>query len=316
MNTYTSKRAAYLWITAAFGLGSCRTTAPLPEVPEVSLETERSFIEPAPSSGNATMGVGRMVFTGSYFHQATSTSGFRYATSDELPQALWVENRETDPVNGQVYKVTLQYPAPFDIVDYDARCANDFVVHGRDRQTGEEFFESWRIDRPQGAWDAWRPQAPRMGFPVPGWNPPMETIVGGGPFVPPAERRLPPTLERVRLYNVPAGQRVTDFAPDPDGRYLLFCDQSKAYQLVLGEDHAALIPGTESLQLGVHSITSIWIHQNNAGGRHAIIEAGGYDYCALLLDEDNDGYLDRVLEMDKSTYIDSFSPDDLDELVF
>lgn len=175
------------------------------------------------------------------------------ANSDLSPEPLesiFVWNREVNPVTGEEYSTEMEFTASFAVLAVVARCANDFLLLGRDLR-GDYLLERWRIDAVTGGFDAPRAiSTSGLLVAAPLVQPALPLIVGGT-FVPPMQRNVRPTARRANIWRAPHGQVITTCAIDPDGRFALFSDGSAIWQIDLsGFGSPALVPGTDALPLG------------------------------------------------------------------
>ncbi|MFT5291494.1 MAG: hypothetical protein ACI82F_003576 [Planctomycetota bacterium] len=304
-----------LCLTVGFACSACSSDADhLGEAVNIIDDALVEHVVPAPG-GSFLAGTGQELFYDNHFSQSYGIYGPNVSAGNV--GLFWIMNREVDPVTGDEYQYVNTVSASFEIVDVVPRCANDFFVRGRYTASGTEVIERWQVRMPNGAWHALRPQSSEpVGVSVPGYNPPIESIVGDLGFIAPDDRPGLPTVIRTLVYRLPAGDYLTTLEPDPDGRFVLYSDGDIVHRMILGESQPSIVGSSTSLNLGVHSITRIGIYQNAAAGRHVVIDAGDYDYNALLLDAGNDGDFEGVLEMDTLTYNVDFGADDFDDLIF
>lgn len=219
----------------------------------------------------------------------------------EETQALFVENTEVDPSSGQSYAYTLEFQASFVVTDVRYRCANDFLVIGREPR-GAIVLERWLVVVPDGGWDAARAVADTgLGVPVPWLQPPQASIVGGT-FIPPAERDVRPTTRRTRLHRVPVGESIYAATFDPDARFALFTDGTGVYRVSLdGATDPELVPGTDALPIGAFPLSDVSYSHHRTLGRFVRLRATPVDYRGLLVDADNDGVFEDLWEFDADT---------------
>lgn len=317
MSTHRSQKRYRLQgaIAATFALCACSADSRSPHALDDSRTDTLEPQEVSATTESLLEGTGEEAFTGDHFWQHYGVYGDNVSTANA--GLLWIWNGEADPATDDEYSYVHTVSAAYDIVRVVPRCANDFFVHGRYDALDIEVIERWQVRMPNGAWDAQRPQsnAP-LGTPVPGYNPAIESIVGGGSFLPPDDRTTSPTVIRTLILRLPSGQSLATLTPDPDGRFILYSDGSIVRQMVIGASHPTVIAGSTNLYLGVHSITQIVLNQSAAVGRHVVIDAGDYDYKALLIDDANDGNFEGTLEMDWDAYIGDFAPNTLQDLIF
>ena len=219
----------------------------------------------------------------------------------EETQSLFIENTEVDPSSGQSYAYTLEFQASFVVTDVRYRCANDFLVIGRESR-GAIVLERWLVVVPDGGWDAARAVADTgLGVPVPWLQPPQASIVGGT-FIPPAERDVRPTTRRTRLHRVPVGESIYAATFDPDARFALFTDGTGVYRVSLdGATDPELVPGTDALPIGAFPLSDVSYSHHRTLGRFVRLRATPVDYEGLLVDADNDGVFEDLWEFDADT---------------
>ena len=238
------------------------------------------------------------------FRSENFTQRIRHA--DEIlweeTQSLFIENTEVDPGTGQSYAYTLEFQASFVVTDVRYRCANDFLVIGREPR-GATVLERWLVAVPDGGWDAPRAVADTaLGVPVHWFQPPQASLVGGT-FIPPGERGVRPTTRRTRLHRVPVGETIYDGTLDPDARFALFTDGSGVYRVFLDGEAAdpELVPGTDTLPIGTFPLSDISYSHHRTLGRFVRLRAAPVDYEGLLVDADNDGVYENLWEFDADT---------------
>lgn len=210
-----------------------------------------------------------------------------------IVDTFWIKNIEFNPATVATEEHEMYFGASFEIKDHAHRCAGDFILLGED--SSGQFFERWISISPKGARTAFRSIHSGPGLP-PVLDPPTHSIVGGGGYVPLADRSFKATIRRARLPHS-LTENITDFCIDPDGRYIFaVTDQNNIQRIDLVGTNVTTIATASQFTLGVHDITQIGLVATETFGRSLYLRAGYYGWSAYLQDQDNDGVFESVNE--------------------
>lgn len=210
-------------------------------------------------------------------------------------KALAVENHERDPVTGQWRQYLLKFGASFTIVDFQHRCANDFILLG-EGESGEPIVERWVLSMPKGAWMAFRPQHSAGIVGQDNYGVLQAAIQGGGSFVPVHERDDFPFMRRFRIDLGNETKAITALHVDPDARFVMVAfDNGEVSQIDIqsGVRTPIFDSSTTNLDGVVGVLQPMW---SSTHGR--IFSARGEDYFPFinLFDADNDGVFEGFYE--------------------
>lgn len=210
-----------------------------------------------------------------------------------IGDTLWIHIKEgllTD--GGYKEDYWLQFESSLPIVDIDSRGANDFIV-ALDAGYGWTVFERWYLQMPLGSWTAGRAAA-SAGPPHPPLLPPqVDMVVGGGAFIPLANRASFPTLRRKRFAQR-FGDSVKSLLFDPDGRFALIMTPNTIFRLDIASESLAVIVDGSTLDMGYAEIDDSYIGANSALGRVVVAESHGHIWGVAIFDSDNDGSFDST----------------------
>jgi len=184
-----------------------------------------------------------------------------------------------------------------------------YVAGLRATQSGcEDVIERWDIVFPRGAWAIEVAPAPARGTaaPLPFTTAVSGTVVvGGGPFVPPAQRARAPFTNKSVLYSGSGFGPIAAIAADPEQRFLLAMPLSGSglYSLDLHATGSPLALEYASTALPHLSLVrKVVVHEHDDFGRFywlyeskgAFVGDGSFSF---ILDSNNDGIFDGALTL-------------------
>ncbi len=225
------------------------------------------------------------------------------------PGEKWVRihNRELTPT-GTWDRITYSFDTSYEVLAVSGRQADELYVAGRAR-TGQDVIEKWLVDTHTGGhFFAVQSVASPIGTPasaVPGTS---SGIVGGGAYVPGANRLLLPAQDRVELYRGNGFGGVIDLSPDPEGRFLIVLSQSpRAIQRIpiqLAATPTVLYTSADISYLPYARL--IHRRQHYVHGRVYIVGGNptpqGVSLNVMLFDLDNDGDFESTQILSDAQY--------------
>lgn len=219
---------------------------------------------------------------------------------------------ERDPATGDWYTTAETYSASFAITDVEARTAGDLFVVGQARN-GDDIVERWLITPPAGAITVARSVVTTpVGTPSSGSSV-VSGVVGGGGFVPPAERTGTSTIERFELYRGTALGTPRDIAVDPDGRFVMVLSDttSELWRIdLLPEPAAPLLTESPTTLPALATAGDFYPLEHATAGRVLLFDPdfsrGPGAAPTLLFDGENDGLFELPLTLSVAEFQASF----------
>lgn len=235
---------------------------------------------------------------------------------ESILEVRWAER---DPASGVYQRTSQRFSTSFEPTLITCRIADDLFLAGQD-STGMTSLERWRIESPEGAIVATRPQAPE-GIGV-SYDPSVVTVYSpkGGTYLPSEQRTSLRSETRALIRRWPAGVVVSELEADPDGRFLIVRVDDFYQQIDLYDGNATTqIVDLSSLSPLALKANSLSVMQSKNQQRVYVnaVAAGEvyYDYYLVLEDDNNDGvFLEGIHEYDYTQYRALYPADEWQDL--
>jgi hypothetical protein len=237
--------------------------------------------------------------------------------SDDLVQTVYwipgeewirIENRERTP-DGTWERVQHEFETSFEVDAVDGRQTDEFYVAGRTR-TGEDVLEKWSFETQTGGrFFSIAAVSTPIGKPAAAVPTTRSGLMGGGSYVPVADRPSIPKPIRRELYRGNAFSGAVDLSADPEGRFVIvLANHPRAIHRVPIETGVlpSVLYTTDALPALAHA-DGIHRRQHSSFGRVYVLRGGrswltGARSRLLLVDRDNDGAFEKAETWSDSEY--------------
>ncbi len=237
---------------------------------------------------------------------------------------ITIVDREMDPFSAAWHESKLVENTSFAITGVTTDRGNNLYVAGIARN-GDTVIEKWMLPPWQGGWHvAANVSTAPLGLPFAGGAlHSMVQLAGGGPFSPPTARGARVSTQREEIHRGSPLNELVDLRVEPHGRflYVLAGIPRNIWVLDLNADSplpvVAFAPGTGPSLLGAEHL-SVGRHVTLGRCFEYLANAPGPDgepLSGLLIDSDEDGYLDGWFVQPTTVYDQVLPRDDflLDE---